>query len=236
MDLSIVLLAYKEEENLRVLLPKIIENVDNLSCSYEIVVVDTATPTDNTEDVCRDYGAKYVNQVEPGFGGAYRKGIETALGDAVLFLDSDGSHDPAYIEGLYRKYHEGYDVVVGSRYCKGGVSNDKFFSKILSRILNVVFRLVTGVKARDLSTNFRVYKGDCIRSLDLKSVNYDVLEEILLLMKLRKGNRNFKIAEIPIVFNKRIFGYSKRKMIPFIISYIKTVFRLLSIRIKNRGK
>ena len=150
----------------------------------------------------------------------------------MLVLDSDGSHNPIYIPDIYNKYITGYDVVIGSRYTKGGKTEDKVTSRIMSHILNGVFRIVTGVKAKDLSTNFRMYRADVLREIKLTSTNYDVLEEVLLLMKLKIG-KGFKVGEIPITFNKRIAGESKRRLIPFIISYIKTMFRLIGIRIKG---
>ena len=206
--------------------------MDSLNEEYEMIVVDTDKPTDNTEAVCQQYGARYVNQEEPGFGGAYRKGISVMKGDKMLVLDSDGSHNPIYIPDIYNKYITGYDVVIGSRYTKGGKTEDAVSSRIMSHILNGVFRVVTGVKAKDLSTNFRMYRADVLREIKLTSTNYDVLEEVLLLMKLKIG-KNFKVGEIPITFNKRIAGESKRRLIPFIISYIKTMFRLIGIRIKG---
>ena len=230
--ISVVLLAYKEAESLTLLFPRLIERMDSLGEEYELIVVDTATPLDNTEEVCGKFGARYVNQEDPGFGGAYRKGISVIKGDKMLVLDSDGSHDPKYIPDIYSKFKEGYDVVIGSRYTKGGKTDDAVSSRIMSHILNGVFRIVTGVKAKDLSTNFRMYKADIIKQVTLTSVNYDVLEEVLLLMKLKVG-KNFKVGEIPITFNKRIAGESKRRLIPFIISYIKTMFRLIGIRIKG---
>lgn len=230
--ISVVLLAYKEAESLTLLFPRLIEKMDSLGEEYELIVVDTATPLDNTEEVCGKFGARYVNQEDPGFGGAYRKGISVMKGDKMLVLDSDGSHDPKYIPDIYNKFTEGYDVVIGSRYTKGGKTEDAVSSRIMSHILNGVYRLVTGVKAKDLSTNFRMYRADIIRQVKLTSVNYDVLEEVLLLMKLKVG-KDFKVAEIPITFNKRIAGESKRRLIPFIISYIKTMFRLTAIRIKG---
>ena len=102
----------------------------------------------------------------------------------------------------------------------------------MSHILNGIYRLVTGVKAKDLSTNFRMYRADVLREIKLTCTNYDVLEEVLLLMKLKIG-KDFKVGEIPITFNKRIAGESKRRLIPFIISYIKTMFRLIGIRIRH---
>ena len=230
--ISAVLLAYKEEESLSLLFPRLIEKLDSLGEEYEMIVVDTAQPLDNTKGVCDKYGAVYVNQEEPGFGGAYRKGISVMKGDKMLVLDSDGSHDPAYIPDIYNKYITGYDVVIGSRYTKGGKTQDAVSSRIMSHILNGVFRIVTGVKAKDLSTNFRIYRADVLRQIKLTSTNYDVLEEVLLLMKLKTG-KDFKVGEIPITFNKRIAGESKRRLIPFIISYIKTMFRLIGIRIRG---
>ena len=118
MGISVVLLAYKEEENLRVLLPEIIEEVKKCGEEYEILVIDTEKPLDNTEGVCQKYGARYINQKYPGFGGAFRTGIEEAGKDKFLILDSDGSHPPKYIPQIHKKFvEENCDVVfsLGSR-------------------------------------------------------------------------------------------------------------------------
>lgn len=234
MKLSVVLLAYKEAENLRVIIPKVKSVVEQAhGDNYEIIVVDTPTALDDTPDVCRELGAMYVNQEEPGFGGAYRKGIAVSTGDALLFLDSDGSHNPDYITAMYNKYIEGNDLVIGSRYTKGGSTIDAKSSQIMSHVLNFVFRIVLGVKIKDVSTNFRIYRAETVKDLKLTSTNYDVLEEIILLMRNKLGKKNFRYAEVPIHFTKRMFGESKRRLIPFIISYIKTLFRLCYLRIKG---
>ncbi|MCQ2531316.1 MAG: glycosyltransferase [Saccharofermentans sp.] len=234
MKLSVVLLAYKEEENLRIIIPKVKSIVEKIHGSdYEVIVVDTPTTLDDTPSVCKEFNAIYVNQTEPGFGGAYRKGIATASGDALLYLDSDGSHNPDYIPAMYEKYMDGNDLVIGSRYTKGGTTVDAKSSQIMSHILNFIFRIVLGVKIKDVSTNFRIYRADVIKDLSLTSVNYDVLEEIILLMKNKLGKKNFRYEEVPIHFTKRMFGESKRRLLPFIISYIKTLFRLTFIRIRG---
>ena len=66
-----------------------------------------------------------------------------------------------------------------------------------------------------------------LRSIET-SVDYDVLQEILVKMKL--NNPKLKIGEIPITFEKRVYGESKRKLIPFIVSYIKTLLKLTLMR------
>ena len=231
--ISTVLLAYKEEENLRVLMPRIKEALNSTGEEYEIIVIDTKEPLDNTKGLCEEEGALYFNQEEPGFGGAYRKGISVIRGDKMLVLDSDGSHDPKYIPAMYNRFVEGYDVVIGSRYTKGGSTSDAKSSQVMSAILNFIFRLFLGIKAKDMSTNFRIYDTSTFKDIKLRCVNYDVLEEILLEMKLKKGKEGFRIAEVPIAFNKRIYGESKRRLIPFIMSYIGTLARLTARRIKG---
>ena len=58
MGISVVLLAYKEEENLRVLLPQIKDQVKQTGEEFEILVIDTEKPLDNTKGVCEEFGAK----------------------------------------------------------------------------------------------------------------------------------------------------------------------------------
>ncbi|WP_026835012.1 glycosyltransferase [Eubacterium xylanophilum] len=234
MGISVVLLAYKEEENLKVLLPKIIENLGKTREEYEIIVVDTEKPLDNTAEVCKKYGARYVNQKYPGFGGAFRTGIRCAKKDKFLILDSDGSHNPKYIPRIYKKFvDDRCDVVIGSRYVEGGKTNDAKSSVVMSHILNGTFRLFLGIKAKDVSTDYRMYRTHQLKKVKLTCKNYDVLQEVLLKLRLAKDNKKLKIGEVPIEFDKRIYGESKRRLIPFIISYIKTLIKLTATRIRG---
>jgi len=230
MSISIVLLAYKEAENLKILLPKIIDNINKTNEEYEIIVCDTIESLDNTKEVCEEFGVKYFHQEDPGFSGAFRTGIKYASMDKFLIMDSDGSHNPIYIPDIYNKFvNSNCDLVIGSRYVKGGHTYDSKSSIIMSKILNTVFRFCLGIKASDISTNFRMYNTAQLKAITLKCKNYDVLQEVLL--KLKMNRHDFKIEEVPISFDKRMFGESKRKLIPFIISYIKTLFRLVGIRL-----
>ncbi len=235
MAISAVLLAYKEAENLRVLLPRIREQLQNTGEDFEIVVIDTEKPLDNTAEVCGELGARYVNQRYPYFGGAFRTGIEEAKYDKFLIMDSDGSHNPKYIGGIYQRFTQGADIVIGSRYTKGGATNDARSSIVMSRILNTVFRIITGIRAKDISTDFRMYDTAQLKRVQLTCRNYDVLQEVLMKMKI--NNRGIVIEEVPISFDKRLYGESKRRLIPFILGYIKTMFKLIGLRIScGRGK
>lgn len=231
MGISVVLLAYKEEENLKVLLPQIIDNVKKTNEEFEILVIDTAEPLDNTKGVCEEYGARYINQEEPAFAGAFKTGIKYATMDKFLILDSDGSHNPKYIPDIYEKFvKEDCDVVIGSRYVEGGKTNDAKSSIVMSHILNGMFRLFLGIKAKDISTDYRMYRTEQLKKVNLTCHNYDVLQEVLLLLRLNQPDKKLKIGEIPIEFDKRIYGESKRRLIPFIMSYIRTLFKLTFTR------
>ena len=230
--LTVALLAREEEENLRILLPEIRGFAEGLGTVFEITVVDGAVATDNTEAVCRENGCNYVNQRYPKFGGAFRTAIEEAGYDRFLILDADGSHPPRFIPDLYAAFEEGtWDVVIGSRYMKGGVTHDKGSSIAMSKLLNFAFRVVLGIRAKDLSTDFRMYRTAELKRLDLRRENYDVLQEVLLKLKLQLGG--LKVKEVPISFEKRMAGESKRRLIPFILSYIRTLFALLGLRITH---
>ena len=227
MAISAVLLAYKEAENLKVLLPKIKQQLDKIGEEYEIIIVDTMKPLDDTPAVCKKFGARYVNQRLPHFGGAFRTGIKAARYDKFLIMDSDGSHNPIYIPDIYKKF------------VKGGKTNDSKVSIIMSHILNFVFRIITGIKAKDISTDFRMYDTKQLKAVKLTCQNYDILQEVLLKMKI--NNRKLVVKETPIVFEKRLYGESKRQLFKFILGYIKTLFMLIGVRInasfnKNRQK
>ena len=230
-SITTVLLAYKEAENLAVLLPKIKEQLNSIGSDYEILIIDTQTPMDNSSEVCEANGAIYRNQENQGFGDAFRTAIKYANNELFLILDSDGSHDPKYIPAMYHKFvDENCDVVIGSRYTKGGKTFDSKSSIIMSRMLNTAFRIALGIKAHDISTDYRLYYTDALKQVELKNNNYDVLQEVLL--KLKINNPQLVIGEVPITFQKRIYGESKRRLIPFIIGYIKSLFRLTAMRIK----
>nr|MBP3283636.1 glycosyltransferase [Treponema sp.] len=193
--------------------------------------MDTKEPLDNTSEVCAEFGCRYINQEEPYFGGAFRTGIKYASFDKFLILDSDGSHNPKYIPNIYKMFIEQKkDIVIGSRYCEGGHTEDAKSSQIMSAILNFAFRAALGFKVRDMSTDYRMYKTEDLKNVELSCLNYDVLEEVLLKIKLNRPDKKLNVGETPITFSKRIFGDSKRKLIPFIIDYGKTLVKLIFMR------
>lgn len=233
MSISVVLPAYMEAENLKNILPSIHNALCNLD--YEILVVDTMNPMDNTEEICRLNNAVYLPRKGGNYyGDAIRTGFQAASGDYIVIMDADGSHDPKEILNFYNEMETGkYDLIIGSRYCKGGYTDNPLILRLMSWALNVTYRLFFGLKVKDVSDSYRMYKRELVKPLSLECQNFDIVEEILI--KLNIANQPFRVKEIPISFNKRMAGESKRDLFIFIKSYIKTIRCLLKIQ-KNAVK
>jgi len=230
--ISACLLAYQEAENLRALLPQIHAALQSTGQEYEVIVIDTQEPLDDTAAVCQAQGVSYFNQEEPHFGGAFRTAIRHASRDMFLIMDADGSHKPEYIPAIYHRFIQGADVVIGSRYTKGGKTQDSALSVVMSKLLNCAYRWCLGLKARDISTNFRMYHTEQLKAVELRNDHYDVLQEVLFMLK--RGNPALVIGEVPITFDKRLFGDSKRRLLPFVISYMRTLVRLMGMRLRGK--
>lgn len=223
-QLTVVLPSYLEEENLRLLLPRIKEHCGQLTPDFEILVVDTLTPMDGTAEVCRNVGVTYLNR-EGGnsYGDAVRTGISHSKGERVIFMDADGSHPPSVLDELYKSKDEA-NIVIASRYVEGGFTENSKILVLMSLIVNIGYRLVLGLKCKDVSNSFKMYPGNSLRSLKLTCNNFDVVEEILF--KMVRSNPSFKIKEIPFSFKKRMFGETKRNLFVFIFTYVITLFKL----------
>ena len=223
-QLSVVLPAYNEEENLRLLIPRIRRACEELSDSHEILVVDTMAPMDGTPELCEEEGIRYISRTGGNlYGDAIRTGIAQSSGRYVIFMDADGSHPPHFLADLFR-HREDADIVVASRYVEGGFTENSAILVWMSWIVNIGYRLVLGLKCKDVSNSFKLYPGDALRALRLRCGNFDIVEEILY--KMMKQNPGFRIREVPFSFKKRMFGQTKRNLGAFIFSYVITLLRL----------
>ncbi len=234
--LSVCIPCYKEAQNLDIILPGLIDCFDNNKIETEIILMDTMEPMDNTAEICLKYVDKssyvFIKHMKREGGNLYGDAIRTifkkAQGDRIIIMDADGSHSPHDCINLFNAMNEGdYDLVIGSRYIKGGRTDNPWILVFMSYILNISYRLFFGLNVYDVSDSFRIYKADIVKKLDLHCDNFDIVEEILILANI---NKDLRIKEIPIVFNKRLYGESKRDLIKFIISYISTMSKLKKIQ------
>lgn len=223
--ISVVIPAYKEAENLKLLLPRLCESLSGIGVPYEVLVVDVMSPLDDTQAVCSETGCTYVvREGGNNYGDAIRTGFAKAQYEYCVVMDGDGSHSPSVIPDFYRAVLDGNDLVIGSRYVKGGNSCNNAVLKAMSWSLNLTYRLFFGLYVQDVSNSFRMYTTSQLKPLTLVCDNFDLVEEVLI--KLVRQKSGFRILEIPIHFDQRMHGESKRKLGKFIISYIATMRRL----------
>lgn len=220
MDLSVVIPAWNEADNLVKLLPQLHAVLAQIGCEYEIIVVDNHSE-DTTAEVCQAAGASLLQQTEPGYGGALREGFKHASGEYILTMDADFSHAPEFIPLMWSE-RTNADVIIASRYIGGGSTDMSWYRYVLSIILNRVYTRVLSLPVRDISSGFRLYRASILRDLDLKSNDFDALEEILV----ECYGQGYRIIEMPMHYRPREQGKSKVRLLRFGIAYLKTLFRM----------
>ncbi len=228
VELSVVLPAYREADSLRTLLPGLVPVVQGLSNRYEIIVSDSMQPLDDTAAVCAANGVTHRPRTGgESYGDAVRSGILASRGKYVLLMDSDGSHNPKDTGKLWNSRTLA-DVVIGSRYVKGGNTENPYILILMSRVLNIAYRLAFKLPAEDVSNSFRLYRGDQVRSLSLVSNNFDIVEEILI--RLVYGPTKSTVLEVPMTFEQRKAGESKRNLPLFLLTYLSSMRKMLRFR------
>ena len=167
-DLSIVIPSYLEEENLKVILPSIVNVLKKINIEFEILVIDTQEAKDNTKKICEENYVVYINRTGGNnYGDAVRTGIKQAGGKYVIFMDADGSHDPGFIKNLYENRGD-FDVVVASRYVEEGDTENSQILIFMSFVVNAMYSLVLNIKCKDISYSFKNYVAVDLTEFKLK--------------------------------------------------------------------
>lgn len=234
LELSVVMPAYREADSLRLLLPKLVPAVAALSSSFEIIVADSMTPIDDTAEVCAASGVRCVSRTGGNtYGDAVRSGIQSSSGKFVLLMDSDGSHNPAELIKLWSQRGNA-DLIIGSRYVRGGNTENPAILILMSRVLNLAYKVAFRLPVSDVSNSLRLYRGDQLRSLQLVSSNFDIVEEILI--RLVAGKTHTSVLEVPVTFEQRKAGESKRHLPTFILSYFSSMAKMQAFRKEELAK
>lgn len=234
MRLSVVIPAYNEAENLKILLPELHSVISSsLGIGYELIVIDAAASDDDSESVCILNKTRYIKQTNAGYADAFRTGIAESENELLLVVDADNSQDISKISQMYNAINNGADIAIGSRYTEGGKTDDPPLSVFMSKLLNGTYRFILGFNEKDISTDFRIYKKFLLKEIVTECDNFDVIEETIFLLKRKYPS--LKVVEIPIHYRQRAEGISKRKLFRFIIGYLKLLIRLMRIKLRKKG-
>lgn len=217
MHIVIVLPTYNEAENL----PKLVSALSSLPLDLKVLIVDDHSP-DGTGEIADELSARHDGKIavlhrtgKLGLRSAYMEGFRKAFdgrAQAVVQMDADFSHDPAVLVEMARCLAS-CDVVIGSRYTKGGSLDERWpaWRKALSAFGNFYARTILRFPLHDVTTGYRMWRREALQSMPLdriRSNGYIFLVEMAYMAYMMR----FKITEVPIHFADRRRGKSKMSL------------------------
>jgi dolichol-phosphate mannosyltransferase len=214
MKVLIIVATYNERDNIVGLLHQIFKYAPKCN----VLVIDDSSPDKTYELVegliSHDYRDRLFLMKRAGklgLGTAYVAGFNWGLEhgyDIIMHMDADFSHNPKYIPEFLEQIKT-YDLVIGSRYIKGGgVVNWGITRKLISFGGSLYSRIILSMPFRDLTGGFKCFRREVLQSIDpngIQSNGYAFQVETTYKTFLNK----FKIKEIPIIFEDRRVGQSK---------------------------
>jgi len=223
MNVSIVIPVHNEQGNISELLRDLI-NLKSPLKNFEIIVVDDNS-SDRTGLIADFYSKKYKNikvmhraKGVNGMGAALKDGTKAAKGRYIVWMMGDNSDDTTTIPALVEKLKEGYGMVFGSRYMKGGSSGDSNpFKAMLSSGYTFAARLIFDIKVHDITNPFRAFKKEIFDGIALECNDFAISPEF----SIKSHLRGYKLAEVPTTYTNRKTGQSKFKIMKMGIEYCK---------------
>ena len=221
----VVIPTYNEAENIKALCEEIFKYLDNC----QIIIVDDNS-LDGTQDIITGLAINNSN-ISPlirsgkprSFSQSYIDGFAMAIemgAGYIIQMDADFSHQPLYLPEIAKGLAEA-DLVIGSRYVKGGgTKNWSFWRSFLSRGGSFLASKVTATPIKDITGGFAGWRRELLSKIDFDSIN---TSGFVFQIEIRRQahNNNAKIKEVPIVFENRKRGRSKmnKKIITEAIIY-----------------
>ncbi|MBI2143117.1 glycosyltransferase, partial [Candidatus Woesearchaeota archaeon] len=228
---SIVIPTYNERGNIEKLVPEIFSSCRGLNADIEVVIVDDNS-RDGTGRLAEELGKKYNVKVihragKLGLASAVIKGFSESKSDIVGAMDADMSHPANVLPELIEPILKGEaDVVVGSRYIKGGgVEVWPLHRRVISRTATMMAGHLTKVK--DPMSGIFFLKKSAIEGINLNAKGYKIGLEVLV-----KGKYS-KVSEVPYVFRNRFVGKSKLTMAEY-VHYLRNLIVLTAYKLTHR--
>ncbi len=237
MHLSIVIPAYNEEQHLSSTLKDIAEYLKDKEYDYEVIVVDDGSKDKTTQiassfsDIFKSF-TLIKNSPNRGKGYAVKRGVLTARGDYILFMDADNSTTINHLESLILGIKHGFDIALASRRIKGAeiTNSQPAYRILLGNIYILLSKLILGSTVRDYNCGFKLYKKDTAKLIFSKMTRNDWSFDSELIFLASKFN--LKSIEVPV----RWVDNSKTSKVRPLRDGINSLLSLLAIRFNSIKK
>jgi len=229
MLVSVILPTFNEAGHINLLISKILELFSEKSINCEAIVIDDDSP-DGTANLVSDQfnedrSVKLIlRKNETGLASAIKRGIIESNGDIVVLMDTDFNHNPSDIIRMLH-YSGRYEVVIGSRFIKGGDMVGAKARWYGSFAFNCFARFFLGLRTWENQSGFLVIHRKLFRKMDLDDIFFGYGDYNLRLFHLLKNTDN-RIKEVPVVYDERMSGESKTDFVGHLVQYIVSVFKL----------
>jgi dolichol-phosphate mannosyltransferase len=210
----VIIPTYNEKENIAAIIHAVID----LGNQYHVLVVDDGSP-DGTANIVKELMQGHSDKIfiqerkgKLGLGTAYIHGFKWALAnqyDYIFEMDADFSHNPLDLDRLLAACESGADVAIGSRYVKGGATENWPIDRLIySKGGSLYTRIITGMPVKDPTAGFICYKNKVLAAMQLDQINF-IGYAFQIEMKFASWRLGFKLKEVPITFIDRKIGVSK---------------------------
>jgi len=215
LEKLVIIPTYNEKDNIR----KIIDAVFSLQQGFHVLIIDDGSP-DGTGNIVKSLQQQHPGELfleersgKQGLGTAYIHGFKWAIArsyDYIFEMDADFSHNPSDLIRLYEACAVGgADMSVGSRYVKGGrTENWPWDRAVLSYGASIYVGIITWMPVRDATAGFVCYHRSVLEAMKFDPIQF-VGYAFQIEMKFTAWKLGFKIKEVPITFRDRREGYSK---------------------------
>ena len=204
--LSVVIPVYNEKE----FIAQVVRQVQATPYRKEIIIVDDASTDGTREEVDRlrsEQVRVFHHERNQGKGAALRTGFAQTKGDIVLIQDADLEYSPADYPSLLQPILDGRaDAVFGSRFLGGPHRVLFFWHRLGNTLLTALSNMMTNLDLSDMETGYKVFRGDLIRSLRIKSNRFAVEPE----MTAKLARMKARIYETPISYSGRDYAQGKK--------------------------
>ena len=233
-EITLVVPVYYEAENI---VPFLQEVVNEIRIPHQALVIydDDTDPTLQKMAEAQSTHGDVVfmkNSFGKGVINAFRTGFDRAQTPFIVPIMADLSDTPESVKPMYAKIQEGYDLVVASRYAKGGrKTGGPKLKNFLSRLANISLHWISGIPTHDMTNAFIIYRKKLIDNIQISSTGgFEITMEIIAKAYLE----GYRITEVPTTNRDRSAGKSKFHLVAWSLQYLYWYFYIVVFSLLRR--